>query len=73
MAFRWKDLTRKFAEAALQAVADDGSADLLADREADALQGIAVLAIANEKDESRRRRAPAGVRSEKVRALPENC
>ena len=57
------------AEAPLHAIADDGLADLLADGEADALQWIAVLAIADEKDEARRRRAPSGVRSEEVRAL----
>ena len=33
---------------------------------------IAVLAIADEKDEARRRRAPTGVRSEEVRAFPED-
>ena len=59
-------------EAPLHAIADDGLADLLADGEADALQWIAVLAITHEKDKARRRRAPSGVRSEKVRAFPKD-
>ena len=33
------------------------------------IAGFAILAVADEQDESRRRRAPAGVRSEEIRAL----
>ena len=73
MAVRRNDFACKLAKAALHAVADNRSADLLANGETDALQRVAVLAITNEKDESRRRRAPAGVRSEEVRAFTEDC
>ena len=34
---------------------------------------IAVVPVADEKDKTRRRRAPTGVRSEKIRALAEDC
>ena len=67
------DLAGKGAEAALHAVADDGPADLPGDCESDPLGGVAVLAVTNEKDESGRRRALAGVRSEKVRSFTEGC
>ena len=73
MAVRRKDFACKLTEAALHAVADNRSADLLANGETDALQRIAVLAITNEKDESRRGRAAAGGRGEEVRAFLENC
>ena len=66
------DLSRKLAKAALHAIADDGIADLLADRIADPLQRIAVFPVTDEEDEARRRRAPTGVRSEKVRAFAED-
>ena len=70
MAARRDDLPRKFAEAALHPVANDRAADLLADGVADSLDRIAVRAIADEENETRRRRAPSGVRGEKVRAFP---
>ena len=73
MAAGWNDFARECAEAALHAVANDGLADLLADCEADALRLVAILAVTNEKDESRRRRAPSGVRGEEIRALLQNC
>jgi len=66
------DFASERPETALHAVADDGLADLLADGESDALRGIAVVAVADEEDESRHRRAPTGVRSEKVRAFAED-
>jgi hypothetical protein len=69
----WNDLAGKLSESPLHPVAHDCSADLLADGEPDALGRIAVLAVADEKNESRRRRAPTGVRSEKIRALPKDC
>jgi hypothetical protein len=72
MAAGWDELARKLAETALHAVADDGIADLLANRIADALQRISVLAVTDEEDKARRRRAPTGVRSEKIRALAED-
>ena len=70
MAARRDDLSRELAEAALHPVANDRTADLLADGVADSLEGIAVRTIANEEDESGRRRAPSGIRGEKVRAFP---
>jgi hypothetical protein len=70
---RGNDLAGEFAEAALHAITNDRSADLLADGKAHALLRIAVLAITDEKDESRRRGAPTGVRSEKILALAEDC
>ena len=66
------DFPRKLAKAALHAVAHDRAADLLADGEPDALERIAVFTVADEKDKTRRRRAPSGVRSEKIRALSED-
>ena len=47
MAARWDDLPRELTEAALHPVANDRSADLLADRVADSLDWIAVRAIAD--------------------------
>ena len=67
------DFAGKFAEAALHAISNDRPADFLADREAHALLRVAVPAITYEKDESRRRRSRTGVRSEKIRALAEDC
>ena len=67
------DLARKLAEATLHAVANHGVADLLAHRIANPLQRIAVFPVTNEKDKTRRRRAPTGVRSEEIRALAEDC
>ena len=64
-----QDFARERAEAALHAVADDRAADLLGDGEADALGRIAVAAIADEQDETRRRRAPAGVGGEEIRRV----
>ena len=72
MTARRDELSRKLAKAALHAIAHDGIADLLADRVADPLQRIAVLAVTDEEDKARRRRAPSGVRSEEVRTLPKN-
>ena len=66
-----KDLAGQRAEAPLHAVADDRAADLLGDGEADALDRIAVLAVADEQDEAGRRRAPAGVGGEEIGALAE--
>ena len=68
-----KDFACELAETALHAVADDRAADLLADGESDSLGGVAVLTVADEQDEAGHRRAPTGVRSEKVRAFPEDC
>ena len=56
-------------EAALHAIADDGAADFLGDGETDSLGRVAVLAVSDEQDESRGCRAPAGVRSEEIRAF----
>jgi hypothetical protein len=56
-------------ESALHPVADDRAANLLGDCEADSLQRIAILAVANEEHESGHRRAPSGVRSEEIRPL----
>jgi hypothetical protein len=64
------DFARELAEAALHPVSNDRPADFLADGETDALRWVTVRAIADEEDESRSRRAPSGVRSEKVRAFP---
>jgi len=72
MAAGRNELSRKFAEAALHAIADDGIADLLADRIANPLERIAVLAVTDEEDEAGRRSAPAGVRREKIRAFAED-
>lgn len=72
MAARRNDLAGELAEAALHAIADNRAADLLADGEADTLGWVAILAIADEEDKARRRRAPSGVRSEKIRAFPKN-
>ena len=72
MASGWDQLARKLAKAALHAIADDGIADLLADRVADPFQRIAILAVTDEEDETRRRRAPTGIRSKKIRALAED-
>jgi hypothetical protein len=68
-AMRRDKLSGESAEAPLHAVADDGPADLLGDRETDPLGRVAVLPVADEQDESGRRRAPAGVRSEEVLAF----
>ena len=73
MAATRDDFPRKLAEAPLHAVANDGLADLLADRIANPLERIAVFAVTNEKDETRHRCAPTGVRSEEIRALAEDC
>ena len=72
MAAAGDDLARKLPEAPLHAVAHDGVADFLAHRIADPLQRIAVVPVADEKDKTRRRRAPTGVRSKKIRAFAEN-
>jgi hypothetical protein len=72
MAAGGDDLSRKLAKAALHAVTHDGVPDFLANGIADPLQRIAILAVADEQDEARRRRAPTGVRSEEVRAFPKN-
>ena len=73
MAAAGDDLARKLAEAPFHAIAHDGVADLLADRIANPLERIAVFSVTNEKDETRRRCPPAGVRSEEIRALAEDC
>ena len=73
MATAEDDLARKLPEAPLHAVSHDGVADLLAHRIAVPLQRIAVVPVADEKDKTRRRRAPTGVRSEKIRALAVDC
>jgi len=65
------DIARQGPEPALHPVAGDGVADLLADGEADSLQRVVVLAVADEKHESGRSRAPAGVRSKEVGAFPD--
>ena len=64
------DLARKLAEAALHAVADDSAANLLGDGEANSFDGIPVVPVADEQNEARGCRAPSGVRSEEIRALP---
>ena len=73
MAARRNDLASEFAEAALHAIANDCAANLLADGEADPLGRIAVLAVTNEKDKARCRRAPTGVRGKEIRALAKDC
>jgi hypothetical protein len=70
MAAHRNDLPGKFAETALHLIANDCATNLFADSEADALRWIAVTPIADEQDEPRCRRAPAGVRSEEIRAFP---
>jgi len=69
LALRRDELTGQSTEAPLHPVADDGATDFLGDGETDPLGRVAILPVADEKDESGRRRAPAGVRSEEVRAL----
>src|SRR3546814_15418127 len=61
-------LPRESPEAALHAVADDGAADLLGDRDAEPHGRIAVLALADQQDEAGHRRAPAAIRREEIRA-----
>jgi len=68
-AVRRNELASEGAETPLHPVADDGAADLLGDGETDSLGGVAVLAVSDEQDESRGCRAPAGVRSEEIRAF----
>jgi hypothetical protein len=65
-----QDLAGELAQAPLHPVADDGIADLLRDGEAEADCGIAVAARADEEDEARRRRAPAAIGREEIRAAP---
>ena len=72
MAARGDEFARKLTETALHAIAHDGVPDLLADGVANPLERIAVLAVADEEDKARRRRAPTGVRSEEVRAFPKD-
>ncbi len=72
MATAEDDLARKLPEAPLHAVAHDGVADFLAHRIADPLQRIAVLAVTDEEDKTRCRRAPTGVRSKEIRAFAED-
>jgi hypothetical protein len=67
------DFASKFTEAALHAIAHHRVPNPLGDGETDAPRWIAILAITDEKDESRRRRTPTGVRSEEVRAFPKDC
>ena len=50
------DFARKVAQAALHPVADHGTADLLGDGEADAHRRVVIAAVADEQDESGRRR-----------------
>ena len=61
------DFPGQRTEAALHAIAYDRTADLLGDGEADPPGDIAVLTIADKKDEAGGCRAPAGVRSEVIR------
>ena len=63
------DLAGERAEAALHPVADDRTADLLGDGEADAHRRIRILAVADEQDEAGHRRAQAAVGGEEIRAL----
>jgi hypothetical protein len=64
------DLAGQRPESTLHPVADDGAADLLGDGETDAPGRIAVLAVADQKDESRGCRAPSGIRGEEIRPFP---
>jgi hypothetical protein len=67
--FLREDFAGERAEAALHAVSNDGVADLLSHREADALDRVAILAIADEQDEPGRGRALSSVRGEEVSAF----
>jgi hypothetical protein len=63
---RRHDLAGQRAEAPLHAVADDGAPDLLGDGESNADRRVLIVAIADEKDEAGRCRAPAGVRRDEI-------
>jgi hypothetical protein len=63
------DLAGKFAEAAFHPVANHCAADLLGDGKADAHRFVIVLAVADEEDEARGRRAEPAVGGKEVRAL----
>jgi hypothetical protein len=67
------DFARKRPEPPLHPVSDDGIADLLCDGESDAHLRVLVAAIADEEHEPGHRRAPSGVRREKIRALLDDC
>ena len=64
-----QDFAGERPEAPFHAVADDGLADFLADREADAHLLVAVGAIAYEEHESRSRGSPSGIGREEIRAF----
>ena len=66
---RGNDFPGQRTEAALHTIADDRPANLLGDGEADPPGDIAVLTIADKKDEAGGCRAPAGVRSKVIRPL----
>jgi len=66
-----EDRPGELAQAAPHPIADDGVADLLRDGEAEPHRRVAVVAGADEQDEAGRRRAPAGIRREEVRAAPQ--
>jgi hypothetical protein len=68
---RMHDLSGERAEAPLHAIAHNGAADLLGDRETNADGRVLVVAIADEQDEACRCRAPAGVRGEEIGPLLE--
>jgi hypothetical protein len=68
-AFARHKLAGERPEATLHAVADDSAADLLGDSEADTHLRIAILAVADEQDETGRARPQPAIRGEKVRSL----
>ena len=64
-----KNLAGKRPKAPLHAVADDGVADFLCNREPGPNLRVAVGAVADEEHESGSRRAPSGVRGQEVGTL----
>ena len=68
-ALRRHDLAGERAEAALHAVADDRTADLLRDGKTDADRRVRILAVADEEQESGCGNTLAPVRGDEVRAL----
>jgi hypothetical protein len=65
------DLASERSKAPLHPVAHDGSADFFGDCETDAHRGVAILALADQQNESGRGRPLAAVGRDEVRALAE--
>lgn len=66
------DFAGESTKTAFHAIAGNGAADLLGDGKADALNGLSVLAVTDEEDESRHCRALAGVCGKKIRPFFED-